>query len=97
MLRLEAPRDLLQITDGMAPPEQALELANPTVWVRTMARQQKQAERDLWQLTELCGNRIDKTDQRMIRIEEAYQTLAESTRYVYDRVYANEKIAEAWV
>jgi len=62
-----------------------------------MARQQKQAERDLWQLTELCGNTIDKTDQRMIRIEEAYQTLAESTRYVYDRVYANEKIAEAWV
>jgi len=33
MLRLEAPRDLLQITDGTAPPEQALELANPAVWV----------------------------------------------------------------
>jgi len=33
MLRLEAPRDLLQITDGTALPEQALELANPAVWV----------------------------------------------------------------
>jgi len=33
MLRLKAPRDLLQMTDGMAPPEQALELVNPTVWV----------------------------------------------------------------
>jgi len=33
MLRLEALRDLLQITDGTAPLEQALELANPAVWV----------------------------------------------------------------
>jgi len=97
MLRLEAPWDLLQITDGTTPPEQTLELANPAVWVRTMARQQKQAERDLRQLTELCGNTIDTTDQRMVRIEEAYQTLAEGTRYVYDRVNANEEITENWV
>jgi len=94
MLRLEAPRDLLQITNGTALPEQALELANPVVWVRTMARQQKQTERDLQQLTELYGNTIDKTNQRMIRIEEAYQTLAEGTRYVYNWVHANEEIAE---
>jgi len=33
----------------------------------------------------------------MKRIEEAYQTLAEGTRFVYDWVHANEKIAEAWV
>jgi len=36
MLRLEAPRGLLQITNGMAPLEQAVELINPAVWVRTM-------------------------------------------------------------
>jgi len=94
MLRLEAPRDLLQITDRMTPPEQALQLANPAVWVRTMAHQQKQSEKDLRQITELCGNKIDRTDQQMIRIEEAYQTLAEGTRYIYDRVNANEEIAE---
>jgi len=63
ILRLEAPRDLLQITDGTTTAEQALELSNPAAWVRTMARQQKQAEKDLWQLTKLCGNTIDKTDQ----------------------------------
>jgi len=97
MLRLEAPRDLLQITNGTARPEQALELANPAVWVRTMAWQQKQVKRDLWQLTELCGNTMDKTDQRMVQIEEAYQTLTEGTRYVYDWVHANEEIAETWV
>jgi len=31
MLRLEVVRDLLQITDGTALLEQAVELANPTV------------------------------------------------------------------
>jgi len=97
MLRLEAPRDLLQISDGTPAPEQAIELANPAAWVRAMARQQRQDETDLRQLTELCGKTIDQTDQRMQRIEDAYRTLAEGTRYVYDRVNANEEIAEDWV
>jgi len=97
MLRLEAPQDLLQITDGTPAPEQAIDVANPAVWVWTMARQQRQAENDLRQLTELCGNKIDQTNQRMQQIEEAYRTLAEGTRYVYDQVNANEEIAEAWV
>jgi len=30
----------------------------------------------------------------MVRIEEPYQTLAEGTQYGYDRVNANEEIAE---
>jgi len=33
----------------------------------------------------------------MQRITKAYHTLTEGTRYVYDRVSANEEIAEAWV
>jgi len=97
MLRLEAPRDLLQITNGTPNPEQAVELANPAVWVRTLVNQQRQAESDLQRLTKLCGNAYDRTDQRTQEIERAYQTLAEGTRYVYDRVNANEKIAEEWI
>ena len=97
MLRLEAQRDLLHITDRTPAPEQAAELANPAIWVRTMVGQQRQAENDLRQLSELCGNTIDKNDQRMQWIEQAYQTLAECTSYVYDRVNANEEIEEAWV
>jgi len=31
MLRLEAPRDLLQITSGAPNPEKAVEIANPAV------------------------------------------------------------------
>ena len=97
MLRLEAPRDLLQITSGAPNPEQAVELANPAVWVRTLVNQQRQAESDLQRLTKLCGDAYDRTDQRTRDIERAYQTLAEGTRYVYDRVNANEKIAEEWI
>jgi len=41
MLLLEAPRDLLQITDGTPAPEQAVKMANLAVWVRTMVRQQQ--------------------------------------------------------
>jgi len=94
MLWLEAPRDLLQITDRIPRPEQALEIANPAVWVRTLVNQQQQAENDLQRLTELCGDAYDRTNHRTREIEQAYQTLAEGTRYVYDRVNANEKIAE---
>jgi len=84
MLRLEAPRDLLQITDGASEPEQAVEITNPAVWVRTLVRQQWQAESDLQWLPELCGDAYDRTDRRTREIEQAYQTLAEGTRYVYD-------------
>jgi len=38
MFPLEAPRDLLQITDGTPRPKQAVERANPAVWVRTLVR-----------------------------------------------------------
>jgi len=88
---------VLQIADGTPRPEQAVEIANPAVWVRTLVRQQQQAESDLQRLTELCGDAYDKTDRRMSEIEQAYQTLAEGTRYVYDRVNTNEKIAEEWI
>jgi len=97
MLHLEAPRNLLQITNGTVPPVQALQLDNHVVWVQTMARQQNQPEKNLRQLTELCGNTIDRTNQRMIRIEEAYKTLADGTRNIYHWVHANDEIAEAWV
>jgi len=97
MLRLEAPRDLLQITSGTPNPELAVEIANPVVWVRTLVHQQRQAENDLRRLTELCGDAYDSTDRRTREIEQAYQTLAEGTRYVYDRVNGNEKIAEEWI
>jgi len=97
MLQLEAPRDMLQITDGTHPTEGAVEITNPATWIRTMVRHQKQAERDLKELTDLCGNTIDQTNQRIQQIKEAYQTLAEGTRYIYDRANANQEIEEAWV
>jgi len=91
------PKDVLQITDGTHPMDQPEELANPATWLRAMVRHQKQAENDLKQLTELCGNTIDRTDQRIQHIEQAYHTLADGTRCVYDQVTTNQEIEEAWV
>jgi len=79
MLRLEEPKDVLQITDGTHPTDQPVELANPATWLRGMVWHQKQAENDLKELTELCGNTIDRTDQRIQRIEQAYHTLGDGT------------------
>jgi len=92
MLRLEAPRDVLQITDGKAPAEETLEISNPVTWLRALVKKQKQAEGDLAQLVRLCGNTVDRTDQRIKKIEQAYHDLLEGTRYVYDRLRANETI-----
>jgi len=97
MLRLEAPRDVLQITDGTEQAEETLEVANPATWLRTLAKQQKQAEQDLAQRVHLCGNTIDHADQRIQQIEQAYQDLSEGTRYVYDRLSANERITGDWI
>jgi len=97
MLRLEAPRDMLQITDGTEPTEEALEVTNPATWLRALVKQQKQAERDLAQLVGLCGNTIDHNDQKIRQIEQAYLELSEGTRYVYDRLSANEKITGEWI
>jgi hypothetical protein len=97
MLRLEAPRELLQITDGTSGNELAVELANPAPWIRALVHQQRQAENDLRQLLALCGNTVDHTNERIQAIERAYQTVVDGTRYVYDRVSANEGIAEAWL
>ena len=97
MLRLEAPRDVLQITEGTGPVEEAVEVVNPATWVRTLVWQQRQAEADYKQLMELCGNAVNHTDQRIQQIKWAYQELCDGTRYVYDRMSANEEVAEAWI
>ena len=97
MLRLEAPRDMLQITEGTRSTEEAVEVANPATWIRTLVRQQRQAEADFQQLTKMCGNAVDHTDSRIQEIERAYQDLYDGTRYVYDRMSANENVAEGWI
>jgi len=88
---------MLQITDGTVSQENAVELANPATWVRTVVRQQRQAEDNMKEFVDLCGQTVDRTDQRIQRIEQSYQALAEGTRYVYDRVNANQETEESWV
>jgi len=43
MLRLEAPRGMLQITNDKETEEETLEIANPVGWMRAMANHLQQA------------------------------------------------------
>jgi len=94
MLRLETPRGILQISNDEEPTEDVLEAANPLGWMRAMANHQQQAEEDLWQLMEACGNTVDRTDRRIRRIEAAYNKLSQGTQYVCEQIEKKEHIAE---
>jgi len=97
MLWLEAPRGLLQITNDEEPQEETLEIANPVGWMPAMANHQQQAEQDLRQLMEVCGNTLDHTDRHIRRIEAAYNRLAQGAQYVYEQMEAKEQISGDWV
>jgi len=97
MLRLEAPRGLLQITNDEEPREDALEVANPAAWMRVVANHQQQAEHDLRQLLDACSTTMDRTDRRIRRIEAAYNWLAQGAQYVYEQMEAKEQISGDWV
>jgi len=94
MLHLEAPQGILRISNDEEPTEDALEITNPLGWMRAMANHQQQAEQDLRQLMEACGNTVDRTDQRIRGIEAAYNKLAHGTQYAYERIEKKECIAE---
>jgi len=55
---------------------ETLEIANPLEWMRALANHQQQAEQDLGQLMEACGDTVDRTDHQIQRIEAAYSRLA---------------------
>jgi len=96
MLRLEAPRTLLQITAGTRSAEH-VEIASPATWARCVVRHQAQAERDLRQLYEACSNKFDRSDTRMAAIELAYEELAERARYIYEQTQKQAQISEDWI
>jgi len=97
MLRLQAPWDLLQITNDEEATEETLEITNPVRWMRSIANHQHQAEQDLRQLLDLCSNTMDRTDRRIQRIEAAYNQLVHGAQYVYEQMEAKEQISGDWV
>jgi len=81
MLRLEAPQDIRQITDGTEPADEVVEVENPAGWVRSLIHHQERAEADLRQLWEVSGSALDRTNRPIQDIERAYMTLAQGTQY----------------
>jgi hypothetical protein len=97
MLRLEAPRDLLQITFGTDLTEATIDIPRPASWVRALVHPEEQAENDLRQLYDACGQEVDRTDRRIREIERAYLSLYNGTRYVYETAQSQAEIAEGWI
>jgi len=97
MLRLEAPRNIPQITDGTESTDELLEIENPTGWVRSLVHQQEQAKADLQQLWELSGSALDRMNRWIRNIERAYMTLAQGTQYIYDQIQKQENFTESWL
>jgi len=94
MLWLKAPCGLLQITQNEESTQTSLEVSNLAGWMRTVANRQEQAEQDLHQLLDLCNNTVDRTDKQIQAIERAYGKLVQGTQYLYERMEANEAMAE---
>jgi len=65
--------------------------------MRAIVNQQRQAEQDLRQLMEVCGDTVDCTDRRIQQVEKVYYKLSQATPYLYERMAAKEEIEEAWV
>jgi len=96
MLHLEAPCNLLQITDGTRSMEH-VEIASPATWVRCQVRHQTQAERDLRQLYEVCSNKFDRSDAQMAAIERAYVELLEGACYLCEQTQNQVQISKDWI
>jgi hypothetical protein len=96
MLRLEAPRPILQFTDG-TDSTAYVEIASPATWVRCLVCHQVQAERHLRQLYEERGNHFDRSDQRIVAIERAYNEFLNGAQYVYEQTQSNARISEEWI
>jgi hypothetical protein len=96
MLRLEAPREILQITAGTHSTDR-VEIASPSTWLRWLVRHQTQAKRDIKQLFEAYGNCFDQNDQWIVTIEAAYNELMNGTRYIYEQTQNNVRVSEEWI
>jgi hypothetical protein len=83
MLRLEAPRDILQITAGTYSTDH-MEIVSPSTWLRYLVRHQTQGERDIKPLFEVYGNFLDQNDQRIVNIEAAYNEHMNGIHYIYE-------------
>jgi hypothetical protein len=97
MLRLAYPSTRLQITDGSLPAQPIIEITRPASWVRTIAHQHEQAQQDLRQLYEACGNQFDQADSRIRHIEWGYDTLYRGTLYIYEQAQAQREASHDWL
>jgi hypothetical protein len=97
IVRLEAPVTRRQITAKSTTVQPTLEIVRLASWLRTIVHQHHQAQHDLRQLYELCGQSFDQSDRRLRHIEQAYDVLYPGTQYIYEWAEANEVASYQWL
>ena len=83
MLRLEAPMNAVEIKKDKLHENTTVDLKNPPVWLRLLIARQRQAQQDLQQLYNMCDGAYDHTDRKIHAIEESYEELTATIKYVY--------------
>jgi hypothetical protein len=97
ILSIEYPVNYKRALARREPIEQAVQIRDPDSWLRTLVHQHTQAQRDLQQLYEACGQHFDRDDHRIRAIERNYQVLFEGTRYVYKVAQQGATASRDWL
>jgi len=97
MLRIEQPQMAIEIYHGIRPSLDTVEIQQPAAWVRLLVQQQRQAHRELRELKRALGDKFDRTDLEVIKIECNYQVLCEVVPYLYAQQEANSTASHEWI
>ena len=97
MLRLEYPQTITEVVELTAPNDESVEIHEPPMWMRQTIHQYTAARRDLLRMYEACGKNLDRDDRRIRDIEQNYQVLVDSIRYVYDQAKSDSVATREWI
>jgi hypothetical protein len=97
MLHLKYPRNTAEVYNDTSPGNNTVEIREPTSWLRQLVHQYHQAQADLHRLRQICVGQFDGDDRRIRAIEQNYDSLFESMRYIYHQAQADQKASHEWI
>jgi hypothetical protein len=97
MLRLEYPQTADEAINDEEPGNETVDILKPANWLRQMAQQQQQAQRDLQRLRQVCGGQFNRDDRRIRAIERQYTILFNGMRYIYEQAKSDCTASPEWL
>jgi hypothetical protein len=95
MLRLEYPRTAMEVYNDQESDQTTIDMPNPSAWLRLLIQQQQQAQWDLEQLFNICGDAYDRADRGVVAIERTYGQLVAGMEYIYAQYQTNAEASQA--